>query len=103
MRWLRADVVAEVEVGRDELKNPVTERRKVGEVDVRAEAFSARKGGDESNAATVSDRFFATPAPLESLEGAVALDVDGRRYEIVGPVAESERFALVKTRAVKQP
>lgn len=103
MKWLRADLVGEVVTGQDELKNPLTDLVKTGEIDVRAEAFSARKGGEAPNEATVTERFFATPYPASALNGVVALDVGGRRYTIVGPVAESERFTLIKTKAVKQP
>lgn len=101
MRWYDATLYESVEVGRDATRKPVCELRPMDQcILVRTVPRSATRDATEGNAFDMEERTLVTTADLSLVSGAVACEVGGARYDIVG-VSSRESLVALRVRRCK--
>lgn len=101
MRWYEAAVLSSVQTGTDAVGNPVCENRPDGRtIIVRTAPRKAVRDPNEGNPFSSEERTLITCAPPSMLDGAVAIDVGGALYDIVG-ISSRESPISIRVRRCK--
>lgn len=94
MRWYRALAYKRVQVGTDEMRNPIYELKEEGTILVRAALYAPVHDATEGNQFDVESRTFLTRARCDLLDGVVAIKVHGVLYSVEGMTRDATPTAL---------
>ena len=100
MRWYRAPTHRRVEVGFDEMRNPVMKLVPTGEsILVRTAPARPERDDTSGNRSDSMRRTFVTPAKPSMLDGVEAIEVRGLMYEVESVTGDASPAVITARRS----
>ncbi len=100
MKWLAAKVLKLEQTGVDVTKVPICKLVEAGEISVRCAPGSPAFHQEDGNSFQLEERTFLTKANPSILEGAKAIEVQGKTYTVVS-IIPSERMSSIRAERSK--
>ena len=100
MRWYKAIAYKSVQIGIDELKNPICNIQKAFEFSVRFTPYVPTHDQTDGNKFDLVSRTFFTRLPASSLSDVVEISVKGERYSVDDLMIDG-RYTAIRVRSAK--